>query len=253
MKVSYKQVPALDKCFSILELLAKEKRPLGVSEIAKALRINKSTVFNIAYTLTDLGVLEEVNKKFRFGNRLFVLAKASGEGSALINTVRPFLVKISQETNLTTFLGIRSGMKAIILDIAEAAVDLKISSEVGMRLPLLAGAGGKALLSQLSDQEIDRILSENKLRKFTPYTCTNKTKYRESIMKVREEGIAFDLEEYIEGIIAIGVPLKVPWKDLQAAVWAVGMRQQVSEKDLSRFASFMKRMANQINLRFSIG
>ncbi|MFZ0447623.1 MAG: IclR family transcriptional regulator [Desulfatiglandaceae bacterium] len=252
MIAEYKRVPALDKCFAILDLLAKEGRPLGISEIANALAINKSTVFNLVYTLTDLGILENGNKKFRFGTRLFVLGKASGEGSGLINTVHPYLEQISQATNLTAFLGMRSGMDAVIVDKAEAAVDLKISSDVGMRLSLLAGSGGKALLSQLSDQEIDDILSRNELRKFTPYTCTDKKRYRELIMKVREEGIAYDLEEYLEGIIAVAAPLNAPGKDLQAAIWAVGMRKQVSEKELSRFSDLLKESANQINVRFSM-
>ena len=252
MKAEYKRVPAVDKCFAILDLLAREERPLGVSEIAKALHINKSTVFNMVYTLTDLGVLENGNKKFRFGARLFVLGKAAGEGSGLINTVHPYLEQISKRTNLTAFLGIRSGMKAIILDKAEAALDLKISSDVGMRLPLLAGAGGKALLSQLSDQEIDDILSKNNLKKFTRHTCIDKKAYRGSIMKVREEGIAFDLEEYLEGIIAVAVPLNAPAQGLQSAIWAVGMRRQVSEKALSRFSELLKEMARQINVRFSM-
>jgi IclR family KDG regulon transcriptional repressor len=71
-------------------------------------------------------------------------------------------------------------------------------------------------------------------------------------MKVREEGIAYDLEEYLEGIIAVAAPLNAPGKDLQAAIWAVGMRKQVSEKELSRFSDLLKESANQINVRFSM-
>jgi IclR family transcriptional regulator, KDG regulon repressor len=252
MKAEYKRVPALDKCFAILDLLAKEGRQLGVSEFAKALNINKSTVFNMVYTLADLGVLENGGKKFGFGTRMFVLGKAAGEGSGLIKTVHPFLEQICHETNLTAFLGMRSGAKAIILDKAEAPVDLKISSDVGMRLSLLAGAGGKALLSQLSDREIENILSKNKLKKFTRYTCTDKKKYRDSIMKVREEGIALDREEYLEGIIAVAVPLNAPQKDVQAAIWAVGLRRPVNEEEFSRFCDLMKEMAEQINVRFAM-
>ncbi|MCK5419617.1 MAG: helix-turn-helix domain-containing protein, partial [Desulfobacterales bacterium] len=54
MKASFKRVPAIDKTFAILELVAKSKEPLGISEITRALDFNKSTVFNIIHTLTDL-------------------------------------------------------------------------------------------------------------------------------------------------------------------------------------------------------
>jgi DNA-binding IclR family transcriptional regulator len=59
MKRSSKRVPAIDKCFNILGLLAQSKDPLGISDIAKSLTYNRSTVFHIAYTLVDLGILEK--------------------------------------------------------------------------------------------------------------------------------------------------------------------------------------------------
>ena len=78
MKAEFKIVPAIDKCFSILQLLSRSKDPLGISDIAKALSYNRSTVFNIAYTLTDLGILEKKGQnKFHFGTQLYVLSRVS--------------------------------------------------------------------------------------------------------------------------------------------------------------------------------
>ena len=253
MKGEFKRVPAVDKCFRILALLAESGKPMGVSEMSKTLNYNKSTVFNTVYTLCDLGILEaKADTKFSFGTELYLLGRAAGKGLELIQTVHPFLEKINKETKLSAFLGIRSDLRAVLVDKMDDAFDIKISSEVGMRLPLLAGAGGKALLSQLPDAEIDRILSENELRKFTPQTCVDKAEYRKAIMKVREEGIAFDREEYIEGIIAFAVPLKTQKEGLQAAIWAVGLRRQVAEDVAPGFSRLLKGIAEEINLRFSL-
>ena len=202
MTTELKRVPAIDKCFAMLELFSRVKKPLGVSEISKALNFNKSTVFNIVHTLDALGVLEKSRSgKFVFGTRLYILGNAAGMGSELINTVHSYLEEINQKTKLSAFLGIRSGKKAVIIDKVDTAFDIKIYSEIGMRMPLLAGAGGKALLSQLPDSELEDILSKNKLKKFTPNSCTNKKNYKEMIKRVRNDGVAVDLEEYIEGTI----------------------------------------------------
>jgi hypothetical protein len=56
----YKPVPAVDKCVKILELFEESRTPLGVSAIAQRLGFDKSTVFNIVYTLQELGLLERV-------------------------------------------------------------------------------------------------------------------------------------------------------------------------------------------------
>ncbi len=246
MKVDFKRVPALDKCFNILELFARKKEPLGITEISNSLDLNKSTVFNIIYTLTDLGVLENSGNKFRFGMKLYMLGKAAEKGSELLRHIHPYLVAISQKTNLTAFLGMRSGLKAIILDKADSANDLKVSSEIGIEIPLLGGAHGRALLSLLSDAEIDEILSRNPLKRFTPFSCVNKKRFREMIETVRREGVAVEREEYIEGIRALAVPLRLKRHDLHMAIWAVGLRNQIMDKEIVSYSNLLKEIADKI-------
>ena len=253
MKVEFKRVPALDKGFSILEFLAASNKPLGISDISKALGYHKSTVFNLVYTLTDLGILEQgPDNKFRFGLQLYALGKAAGGASGWVQTVRPYLEEINAETKLSVFLGIRSEHRAVILDKVDTSFDIKIAAEVGIRIPLLAGAGGKVLLSQLSDGEIDNILSENKLSKFTPFSCTQKGLYKKMIRKARKEQFAIDDEEYIEGIRALAVPLRLNRGHLKAAIWVVGLKSQIKDEMIPLYRSKLQDTAKKIETRFSL-
>ncbi len=246
------KVPAVEKCFSILNLFARSQNALGITEISQRLRLNKSTVFNLVYTLKALEVLEQNSAgKFQFGIRMYLLGNASAKRSDLIQTVHPFLEKINQETKLSAFLGIRSGLRAVIIDKVDSAYDIKISSEIGMRLPLLAGAGGKTLLCQLDDDTIDRILKENPLKRFTKKTQVNRARFKAAVLKTRKEGVAFDDEGYIEGIVAFSVPLKTNRKDLQAAIWAVGLKKQVSTEAVPEIAVYLKNVAAEIGRQLS--
>jgi IclR family KDG regulon transcriptional repressor len=252
MKANFKRVPAVDKTFAILELVATSKDPLGISEITRALDFNKSTVFNIIHTLTDLEILKQVpDNKFGLGIQFYLLSKASRNGSQIISTIHPYLERINQKTNLSVFLGFRSGLHAAIVDKVDADFNIKISSEIGMRLPLLAGAGGKAILCQMSDDEIDRILSKNVLRQFTRYSSIDKTKYKNMLKKARREGIAFDKEEYIEGIRALAVPLKIDNGNPQFAIWAVGLKGQIKNEVIGTYAELLKKSAKEIEIRLS--
>lgn len=253
MSTEFKNVPAIEKCFSILQLFSKSKQALGISEISKQLALNKSTVFNIIYTLKNLEILEQYpDGKFHFGTLLYLLGNANGKKSELIQTVHPYLEKINHQTKLSAFLGIRSGIQALILDKVDNAYDIKISSEIGMRLPLLAGAGGKTLLSQLPDRQIDRILSANPLKKFTAKTCIDKKTFKNDVIKIRKAGVAVDDEEYIDGIVAFSVPLKTHRPDLQAAIWAVGLKQQIRPQTIPAISAVLKKTADDINQRFFI-
>lgn len=252
MPTEFKKVPAIEKCFAILQLLSRSNQALRISDVSKQLELNKSTVFNIIYTLKDLEILEQYNDgKFHFGTLLYLLGNSNGKRSELIQTVHPYLEKINRETKLSAFLGIRSDLSAIIIDKVDTAHDIKISSEIGMHLPLVAGAGGKALLSQLSNEEIDRIVSDNSLKPFTRRTCTDRNKFKKEVLNVRNNGIAVDNEEYIDGIVAFAVPFKAHQPGVQAAIWAVGLKQQISKRDVPDITDLLKKVAAEINLRFS--
>jgi DNA-binding IclR family transcriptional regulator len=250
MNPGFRRVPAIDKCFAILELLAQSKTPLGISEISRKLDLNKSSVFNTVHTLRDLNVLEnQPGGKFIFGTRLYILGNMAGKSSALIQTAHPYLRAINERTKLSAFLGLRSDRQTILIDKADSAYELKVSSEIGMQMPILAGAGIKAMLAQLSDEEIDEILARTELKRYTPYSITDKAVYKEEILEVRKQGIAYDKEEYIEGMVAFAVPIKANGRDLQTAIWAVGLKHQVLDRSVPELTALLKEMSEEINCR----
>ena len=58
MRAGYRRVPAIDKCFVILELLAQQREPMDIIAISGNLDVNKSTVFNIGHKLMDLKIVK---------------------------------------------------------------------------------------------------------------------------------------------------------------------------------------------------
>jgi DNA-binding IclR family transcriptional regulator len=250
MSPAFKRVPAIDKCFAILGLLAQSKEPMGISDISGKLDLNKSTVFNILHTLMDLNVLEnQPDGKFVFGTRFYTLGNMAGKRSKLIQTARPYLETINEKTKLSAFLGLRSDRRAILIDKVDSAYGIKLSSEIGMQMPTLAGAGIKAMLSQLPDQEIDEILARTELKKYTPNSIVDKAVYKEEVLEVRKQGIAYDREEYIEGMVAFAIPVKANSRDLQAAIWAVGLTRQVPNSSIPELIQLLKGMSEEINYR----
>ncbi len=251
--VKFKRVPAVDKCFKILEFLAASKNPSGITELSQGLGYHKSTVFNIIYTLVDLGFLETTpGNKVRLGSRLYALGREAGADGFLISKIHPYLEEINQKTNLSVFLGRREGPKAVILDKVDSPNDIKVSSETGMKIPLIAGAGGKVLLSQLPETQIDKILSEQRLKKFTSFTLTDRIQFKNKVREVRREGFALDDEEYLEGIRALAIPLKVGRPDVQAAIWMVGLKSQIADEKIPEYRDVLKKIGASIEAQFSL-
>ena len=65
----------------------------------------------------------------------------AGKRSALIQTAHPYLETINEKSKLPAFLGLRSDRRAILIDKVDSAYEIKVSSEIGMQMPILAGAG----------------------------------------------------------------------------------------------------------------
>jgi DNA-binding IclR family transcriptional regulator len=251
MPPAFKRVPAIDKCFAILELLAQSKEPMGISDISGKLGLNKSTVFNIVHTLMDLNVFEnQADGKFVFGTRFYMLGNMARKRSELIQTAHPYLETINKKTRLSAFLGLRSGRQVILIDKVDSADGIKLSSEIGMQMPVLAGAGIKAMLSQLPDEEIDEILDRTELTRYTPYSIIDRALYKKELLEVRQQGVAYDREEYIEGMVAFAIPIKANGRDLLAAIWVVGLARQVTKEAIQELTALLKGISEEINCRF---
>jgi DNA-binding IclR family transcriptional regulator len=71
------------------------------------------------------------------------------------------------------------------------------------------------------------------------------------VKQVRTDGIAIDMEEYIEGIRAFALPLNISRAGTQVALWVVGLKRQISAETISRYSTYLKKIAKEIELRFS--
>ena len=81
-------------------------------------------------------------------------------------------------------------MRPPMMEPTNLGLTMPCRSEIGMRIPLLAGAGGWVLPIQLKDAEMDDILAENELRNFMPNSCVGKEKFkkkRHALKMVRQK------------------------------------------------------------------
>ncbi len=252
-KTNFKKVPALEKCFNILDFLSNNKKKTGISDIANELGYHKSTVYNMVYSLIEIGILEmDLNNKVRLGAHLYSLGRAAGSSSELITILHPYLEEIHNKLNLSVYLGMLNKDLVLTVDKVESPIHPKVSSEIGLSTHILVGAVGKVTLSKMSDERINKILSENKLKKYTDFSITNKKKFFKMIMKAREDGFAYSNQEYIEGIRALAVPLSNYKGNILMSIYVLGLNSQIKDKDILPFAEFLKGIAKSINDRFAM-
>ncbi len=220
-----KLVPAVEKAAQVLSALGAASEPPGVSDLAHSLGLNKSTAFGLLQTLEHLGWVERLaGKRYRLGQGLVALGEAARRSLSLRDEIRAGMAALASETGHTVLLGVQSGRSAVLLEVAEAPGDLRISAREGQRIPLLAGAFGKVFLAYSGREGPDPelFLGEGPLRRFTPRTIVDPEVYRAELRRVAGQGFALDHQEYLEGVRGVGVPVFGAGGGLAGVLIAVG-------------------------------
>lgn len=242
--------PVLKRALDIIRFIVKEQHPLGITEIAQTLAINKSTAFGILRALEEQGfiVKDKASKKYSMGEQLFELSKMIFRRTDIATLAKPFLERLADLVEETVFMGVREDDRLKIVQVAEAKKDLKISSPIGACLPILAGAAGKVCLSAMRDNEIEGLLSRKGLRRYTENSFTNKNLFLNEIEEARRTGYAVDLEEFIKGIRAVAALIRSRGEPV-AAVWVAGFTSSMNDRKMTKIARHLLLAVHLISAR----
>ena len=113
-----------------------------------------------------------------------------------------------------------SETSALYLDQVAGSSALQPHNWVGQHIPLHATSNGKVLLSGLDRKALDDLLG--KLSPYTPLTITKKSKLREELAQVREQGYALAVDELEVGLTAAAAPIRNAHGDVVASMSVSG-------------------------------
>jgi len=197
-KIPIYQINILNKSIDVIECFYKKDSNLTITELSEILKTYPSTIHRILETLKYRGyiVQDPVSKKYFLGLKLAELGKYKMDKLDLLKIAYPFLKEIVDQFNENAYLGVYSDEKVLYLEKVESTHVITMATHIGTTAPLHCTALGKILLTSLSKEEINKILSKSKLKRFTEKTITNKKLLRSEINKVKEQGFAFDFGEY---------------------------------------------------------
>ncbi len=200
-------VQSVDRALRILGILARSGES-GVTEIAAALEVHKSTAFRLVATLEQHGLVEQVEGrgKYRLGLGLLRLAGATSARLDVVQEARPLCKQLAASTGETVNLATLSGHSALYLDQVAGPSALQPHNWVGQHIPLHATSNGKVLMAWLTPDDLDDLLG--RLPAYTKLTITNKTQLRRELDCVRGQGYALAVDELEVGLTAIAAPVR---------------------------------------------
>ncbi len=249
-------IKSLVKALNIIKLFTPAKSEWRVKEIVEALGYHKSSVQRLVTTLATEGFLEKTRPKgsfFKLGPMLLMLGNVASQSTDLRRVARPFLRKLVEQTQETSHLCVVDQSTCYYLDKIDSQQAIRLSTYVGQRLNLHCSGVGKALLSGMSEEEVDRIIAERGLPGFTDNTIINPEHLSRELALIRENGLSFDNEEYEVGLRCVAAPVLDHRGRVVAAISISGPAQRHTTEAMNRFGAYVKEAARGVsrNLGYS--
>lgn len=193
----------------LLAAVAENAGTLSVAELAVTTGLPKPTVHRLCQQLEGGGYLlrDVTTRHYGVGHRLWTLG-LDVVHSGLQPERRAILQQLVNEIGETCNLAMRMRDQSIYIDRVESRWPLRLNLEPGSLVPLHCTASGKLFLSEMSRTRRQKLLAITGMPSHTPNTITDLDRMEREIAQIRERGYSVDDEEFLEGLVALAVPVR---------------------------------------------
>jgi IclR family KDG regulon transcriptional repressor len=228
-------IAVMGKIFAVLEFFicrGAKQEPVAFAAISKELSFAPTTIHRILYSLEKLGYVEkaEANAHYRLGAKFFELTGPALHFRHLQSVARSEMQGLLIRHGETVNLGALDGGLVTHIEVVQSLASLRIAASPGECNPVHCTSLGKAILAFLPESEVIAILDAQPLARRTPKTITRRTHLLEHLASVREQGVAFDMEENLPGVTCVAAPIFDPLARVIAALSISGPTTRMKSK-----------------------
>jgi DNA-binding IclR family transcriptional regulator len=197
------------RALEILEFLLQRGEPATVADIVTALRIPKSTAYELVRTLSEAGYLEAARRGagVYLGRKLFELGMGYRSQVDLLRDGSQIVEELRDATGETVQLSVLENDMMLVLLKEEGSHPIRIISRVGSRVPVNWAAAGRLLVSDLDDAALEALLQRSVRQSPTGRSLTDVPKLIQQIRKFRKQGYATELNETNEHAGCVAAPV----------------------------------------------
>ncbi len=210
---------SVQKAFALLGSFHGPDEWVSNAELSRRAHLSKAAAHRLIKTLEEIGVVvRDPRGCYRPGMTLASLSRNISIGDLVRRTSFDILAELAAQLNGIIHLGI---LEKWMVTYAAKVGDmdrLAIPSRVGAQQEPYCSALGKALLSGLSEEQMDDFLRDGDLVALTPQTITDRRRLTAEIEDIRHRGFAIDDREVYPAICCIGAPIRDPNGQVIAAI-----------------------------------
>jgi DNA-binding IclR family transcriptional regulator len=221
----------VERTLDLLELFAKEKRPLTLSDIAHLLKIPLSSCHDVVQAMQARGYIYELAPRAGYypTSRLHALGKEIGNSDPVLMRAELLLRSLRDTLDESVLLSKVSGLNATYLLAFEPTHPLRMLVKIGDTVRSLHGtSAGKALLSSMDNRALAAFLKSAKLGPLTKQTITSKTALRKDIELGKKRRWFLNRGESLNGVTTVSALFR--WNSSIYIVTIAGPSSRLDQK-----------------------
>jgi DNA-binding IclR family transcriptional regulator len=201
--------PPVQRAVRLIRHVAEGNPVLNMSETAKLLKINRTTLLRLLHTLEIEGFVERrpSGAGYQVGLSFLELGARALFSQDLVQVAMPVLTRLAETVQLSAHLGVLDGTDVLYLVRRTPNTPLASNIRVGSRLPAHATTMGRVLLAYMTPLELETLYAGKELQRFSDHTSTTLDAVLAKADKDRRAGIAWSEAYFERGISSAAVPV----------------------------------------------
>lgn len=246
----YPGTQAVMRAVALLKAFTDARPELGLTDLARAAGLNKTTAFRMLTALESAGLISKNHETdaYRLGPEAIALGGRAIRANHLYLASRPELEALAQKTGETATLEVLVGNETLILDEVLSHYFIGATPSIGTRWPAHTTSTGKILLAQLPDGELGAVAG-GRLPKPTVNSIATQPALKRELARVREQGYSVANEELEVGFVAIGAPVRNHEGRVAAAISLGGPSVRLTPERIEELAPRVVQAADRISKR----
>lgn len=180
----------------------------GVSEIANRIERPPSIVHNHLDTLQELEYVIQNGQKYELSLKFLQHGGNAQRRNPLFQVAKSEVNKLASETEELITLLVEEHGRGVYLDVQEGDRTINYPASAGNRILLHCSAAGKAVLAHMDIGRVKSIIERHGLPPQTDNSITDRDELFDTLKDVRRNGVAYDQEEFRDGLKGIGAPIQ---------------------------------------------
>ncbi|MET0768017.1 MAG: IclR family transcriptional regulator C-terminal domain-containing protein [Aeromicrobium sp.] len=201
-------VEAIARGLDVLRAFSPGCPTMTLTEVADAAELARPTASRILYTLESLGYVRSKDGSYALTPRVLELGMTYLQSMNLWDIARPHMEALSAATGNSSSMAQLDGSD--IVYVARVAVPkiIALAVSIGTRFPAPATSLGKALLADLSDDELRTVLAEPSRAGVAARWDPTHDELVAVLDEVRAQGWALTDEQLAPGIRSVAAPVR---------------------------------------------